>query len=188
MSRSSEGIASNTLLAALLYETTHKRYYLRTARRYIAWADSHIWDRRSGLYMRDPNSPILMRYVQSPMIAAYESLCESTRDDRWCDKAERLGAAALAGFPAAADHGPQYDAVYLRWMLDLYDHDGDPRWYSLAYYNAERALAKAGNRAGLFLRAWDGSRAPDAPADSLKIESATLSVFAWLAAAKPPTS
>jgi len=186
-SRSSEGIASATALGALLYETTGKRPYLRTVRRYISWADAHIWDARNGLYMRDPDSPILMGYVQSPMIAAFESLCGTTHDHSLCDKAERLGHHALDGFSTDLHHGPQYDAVYLHWMLDLYAHDHDPRWYSLALGNARRALANAQNGAGLFLKAWDGSRAPDAPADSLKIDAATLSVFAWLAAATPPS-
>jgi hypothetical protein len=186
VSRSSESIASGTALAALLYETTHKASYLRTARKYIGWADSHIWDAQNGLYMRDPNSPILMGYVQSPFMLAFVSLCQTTKVDSLCDKADQLGSSALAHFTDTLTHGPQYDAEYLHWMLDVYARDHDPRWYSLAYDNAQRALAHARNKAGLFLSAWDGSRAPDAPPDSLKIDAATLSVFASLAAAKPP--
>jgi hypothetical protein len=136
--------------------------------------------------MRDLDSPILMGYVQSPMIVAFVSLCGTTKDDSFCDKAEQLGASALAHFTTTLTHGPQYDAVYLHWMLELYRRDHDPRWYALAYDNAQRALANSRNKAGLFLRAWNGSRAPDAPPDSLKIDAATLSVFAWLAAATPP--
>jgi hypothetical protein len=185
-SRSSESISSATLLAAMLYETTHKASYLRTARQYISWADSHIWDAKNGLYMRDPNSPILMGYVQSPFMLAFVSLCSTTSNDTLCDRAEQLGGSALAQFSDKLTHGPQYDAVYLHWMLNLYARDHDARWYSLAYDNAQRALANAQNSAGLFLKAWDGSRAPDAPTDSLKIDAATLSVFAWLAAATPP--
>jgi hypothetical protein len=187
VSRSSESIASGTALAALLYQTTGRKSYLQTARRYISWADSHIWDAQNGLYMRDPNSPILMGYVQSPMMVAFESLCSTTKDDTLCDKAEQLGAAALTRFTSALRHGPQYDAVYLHWMLDVYAQDHNPRWYALALGNAQRALAHAGSKNGLFLRAWDGSRAPDAPTDSLKIDAATVSVFAWLAAATPPS-
>jgi Glycosyl hydrolase family 76 len=185
-SRSSESIASGTALAALLYETTHKSSYLRTARQYISWADSHIWDAKNGLYMRDPNSPILMGYVQSPFMLAFVSLCQTTKDDTLCDKAEQLGASSLDQFSDTLSHGPQYDAEYLHWILDVYARDRNPRWYSLAYDNAQRALAHAQNKSGLFLKAWDGSRAPDAPPDALKIDAATLSVFAWLAAAQPP--
>jgi hypothetical protein len=187
-SRSSEGIASATALGALLYETTGKKPYLNTVRRYISWADAHIWDAKNGLYMRDPGSPILMGYVQSPMMIAFVSLCQTTHDDSMCDKAEELGDDAIRGFSTTLHHGPQYDAVYLHWMLDVYDHDHNARWYELALDNAGRALAHAQNKQGLFLKAWDGGRAPDAPTDSLKIDAATLSVFAWLAAAKPPSS
>ena len=187
-SRSSESISSATLLAAMLYQATHKRSYLGSAQKYIAWANSHIWDAENGLYMRDLDSPILMGYVQSPMMVAYATLCQTTKNDGLCDKAEQLGGSALAHFTENLTHGPQYDAVYLHWMLTLYGFDHDARWYSLAYDNAQRALAKARNSAGLFLKAWDGSRAPDAPPDALKIDAATLSVFAWLAAATPPPS
>jgi hypothetical protein len=188
VSRSSESIASGTALAALLYQTTGKKPYLQTAQKYISWADSHIWDAASGLYMRDPSSPILMGYVQSPFMLAFVSLCQTTKNDTLCDKAEQLGDAALTQFTGSLHHGPQYDAVYLHWMLDFYAQDHDPRWYSLALSNAQRALANSRNKQGLFLKAWDGSRAPDAPTDSLKIDAATVSVFAWLAAAAPPSS
>jgi uncharacterized protein YyaL (SSP411 family) len=186
VSRSSESIASGTALAALLYQTTHKRSYLQTAQRYISWADSHIWDAASGLYMRDPSSPILMGYVQSPFMLAFVSLCQTTKNDTLCDKAEQLGDAALTQFTGQLHHGPQYDAEYLHWMLDVYEQDHNPRWYSLALANAQRALDNAPNNQGLFLKAWNGTRAPDAPADSLKIDAATVSVFAWLAGATPP--
>src|SRR4051795_13706692 len=72
-------------------------------------------------------------------------------------------------------------------MLDVYAQDHNPRWYSLALSNAQRALANAKTKQGLYLRGWDGGRAPDAPTDSLKIDAATVSVFAWLAAATPPS-
>ena len=188
VSRSSESIASGTALAALLYQTTGKKSYLQTAQKYISWADSHIWDAASGLYMRDPNSPILMGYVQSPFMLAFVSLCQTTKNDTLCDKAEELGDAALTQFTGTLHHGPQYDAVYLHWMLDVYGQDHNPRWYNLAVANAQRALTNAQNKQGLFLKAWDGSRAPDAPTDSLKIDAATVSVFAWLAAATPPSA
>jgi hypothetical protein len=186
-SRSSESIASGTALAALLYQTTGNKSYLRTAQQYISWADAHILDATNGLYMRDVDSPILMGYVQSPMMVGFESLCATTKNDHLCDRAEQLGTAALKQFTGTLHHGPQYDAVYLHWMLDVYAQDHNPRWYELALDNAQRALANAKTNQGLYLRAWDGGRAPDAPTDSLKIDAATVSVFAWLAAARPPS-
>jgi uncharacterized protein YyaL (SSP411 family) len=185
-SRSSESISSTTLLAALLYEQTHQARYLGTAKRYIAWADKNIWNADAGLYERDPFSPILMSYVQSPFAAAMASLCRSTRANAWCQRSERLAGAALAHFPHKLSHGPQYDSVYLQWALDIYSHDGNPRLYELAYDNAQRALANAGGANSIYLRDWDGTRAPDAAADSIKIDTSTLQLFAWVAAVKPP--
>jgi len=187
VSRSSESIASGSALGALLYQITRKKSYLGTTQKFISWANTHIWDAKSGLYMRDVTSPILMGYVQSPFMLAYVSLCQTTKNDTLCDKAEQLGSAALTQFTGALHHGPQYDAEYLHWMLDVYAQDHNPRWYNLALANAQRALANSKNKQGLFLKAWDGSRAPDAPTDALKIDAATISVFAWLAAAKPPS-
>jgi glycosyl hydrolase family 76 len=187
-SRSSESIASGSALGALLYYTTRRKAYLGTTQKFISWANAHIWDTRNGLYMRDVTSPILMGYVQSPFMLAYVSLCQTTKNDTLCDKAEQLGNSSLAQFSGALHHGPQYDAEYLHWMLDVYAQDHNPRWYNLALANAQRALANAQNKQGLFLKAWDGSRAPDAPTDALKIDAATVSVFAWLAAAAPPSA
>jgi Glycosyl hydrolase family 76 len=185
-SRSSESIASGSALGAMLYYTTRRKSYLGTTQKFISWANAHIWDAMNGLYMRDVDSPILMGYVQSPFMLAYVSLCQTTKNDTLCDQAEQLGNSSLAEFSGALHHGPQYDAEYLHWMLDVYAQDHNPRWYDLALNNAQRALANAQNKQGLFLKAWDGTRAPDAPPDALKIDAATVSVFAWLAAAKPP--
>jgi Glycosyl hydrolase family 76 len=183
-SRSSEGIASNILLGALLLKATGRATYLRHARMYIAWSNAKIWDPAARLYERDPHSPILMRYVQSPIMAGEQTLCQATGDQSLCAAAAALGNAQLREFPAAANHGPQYDSIYLQWMLYQYSLDHDPRWYALAFYNANRALTNSGNKAGLFLKDWDGDRAPGE--SSFQIEAATLSLFASVAAAVPP--
>ena len=128
----------------------HPRAYAILHRMHHAYSDTE----------RDPHSPILMRYVQSPIMAGEQTLCEATGDQSLCGAAAALGDAQLRGFPAAANHGPQYDAVYLQWMLYQYAQDHDSRWYALAYYNAKRALANSGNKAGLFLQDWDGDHAP----------------------------
>ena len=185
-SRSSEATSSNALLGALLYKTTRNPAYLRKVRVYIAWANGHIWDARAQLYERDPFSPILMRYVQSPMMVAHETLCQATGDQSLCQKAAQLGAASIQEFPAAANHGPQFDSIFLQWMLYEYALDHDPRWYALAYYNAKRALKNSGDGTGLFFKDWGGGVIQGAAPDSLQIETSTISLFAWVAAAQPP--
>ena len=184
-SRSSEGISSNSLLGALLFQVTHKQSYLRRVRMYLAWSAGHIWDPRAQLFERDPNSPILMAYVQSPMLVAEQILCTTTGDQSWCASAKGLGEASLRQFPAALNHGPQYDSMYLQWMLYEYGQDHDPRWYALAYYNAKRALDNSGDGTGLFFKDWDGDTR--GTGDTLQAETSTLSLLAWVAAAQPPS-
>jgi hypothetical protein len=84
--------------------------------------------------------------------------------------------------------GPQFDAVYLRWLLEEYALDGDPQLYAIANYNAQRALQNGRFNTGLFQRAWDGGPITDHDASPgmLRIQGAGVSVLAWLAAAPPP--
>jgi hypothetical protein len=84
--------------------------------------------------------------------------------------------------------GPQYDALYIRSVLEVYRIDHNPRWYRIATDTATRALAHAAAPSGLYLRTWDGKSITSigAPADKLQTHAATTSVLAWLAAAKPP--
>ncbi len=53
-SRSSEGIASATAARRAVVRDHPPEAVPDHGRRYIAWADSHIWDAQNGLYMRDP--------------------------------------------------------------------------------------------------------------------------------------
>jgi hypothetical protein len=74
----------------------------------------------------------------------------------------------------------------MRWMLELYERDGDPRWYALARRNALRAARSARDSHGLYMRAWDGgSRGVNLPG-LLQTHAATVNLFAWLAAAAVP--
>jgi hypothetical protein len=76
-----------------------------------------------------------------------------------------------------------YDVVYLRWMLQYYKDSGDARFYNLAVHNAARALA-AINQSGYYLNRWDGTPLDD----SVGTQSASLELFAWLAAIPQPPS
>ena len=137
--KAGEALASNSALAAMLYEATHKPSYLKQARRFIAWGDAHLWNSRDELYARSDSDSTPMPYVEGPMIGAHETICRAAHDAHACARAEALAEASLSRFGQDVNHGPQYDAIYLRWMLDLSTHDRDPRWYALAYRNAARA-------------------------------------------------
>jgi glycosyl hydrolase family 76 len=185
--KAGESLASGTLLAARLFRRTGRSRYLRAAKRYIGWGNRHAWNARDGLYARSDRDPVSLAYVQGPMIAAESALCPTARV--WCARAERLATRALRRFTTSLDMGPQFDAVYLRWMLALYERDHDPRWYWLVRENADRAERNACDRRPRCTRAWDGStRIPQTRPGMLQTHAATISVFAWLATAEPPPS
>jgi hypothetical protein len=73
-------------------------------------------------------------------------------------------------------------------MLALYSLDGDPALYALAVDNARAAQAGAANAEGLYLLSWNGRPLPAryAQPGMLQTQSATTSLFAWLAVARPP--
>ena len=78
---------------------------------------------------------------------------------------------------------PTTVADYLRWLLDLYQVDHNPRWYSMVYANAKQALAHARDpQNGLWDLRWDGQWTMP---DVLYTPSATLQLFAWAAAGAP---
>ena len=94
----------------------------------------------------------------------------------------------IARFGYLLDFSPQYDAIYLQWMLALYAQDHDPVLYRLAADNARNAESRAARSAGLYLRSWNGETLPAqyAVPGMLQTHAATTSLFAWLAVYAPP--
>jgi uncharacterized protein YyaL (SSP411 family) len=180
--KTSEPLAAAIYAGAALYRHTRDPFYLREALKLLAWADRHSWNAERGLYGRNVMDNTVMNYVQGMMIGAHLELCRVTRDESYCWKARELAEASLVAFPS--DWTPVTDSIYLRFLLDLYRFDSDPRWYTVAYANANRALANARGSYGLFVRRWDGSPG----AGSLRDHAGTLSLFAWLAAAPLPST
>jgi hypothetical protein len=182
--KTSEPLAAGALIAATLYRYQHKRYFLDTAKRYIAWADAHTTNpQQDNLYGRSATDLTVMDYVEGMFIGAQTELCRATKDKSWCARARRLADASLKQFPVLADWAPETDVVYLRWLLDLYQQDGDSRWYAVVYANAMRALANAKDDKGLWSRRWDGG---STLVGALYTQSATLQLMAWVAATTPP--
>jgi len=186
--KAGESLASATLLAALLYERTGSAYYAAQARKFIAWADVNFWNPKAQLYPRTETSATPMPYVEVPMIVASRVLCRADGNQDDCRRADALEGAFRAWFPPEADMGPQFDAVYLRWLLEEYALEGDPQLYAIANYNAQRALQNGRFNTGLFQRAWDGGPIADhdAAPGMLRIQGAGVSVLAWLAAVPAP--
>jgi uncharacterized protein YyaL (SSP411 family) len=186
--KAGEPLAAATLLAALLYRQTHAAGDLAAAQRFLGWANGRGRDPSSGLFMRSDRDPRPVSYVQAPLIYAQQVLCTATGDRSLCTRARDLAATSLDRFGQTLDFGPQYDAIYLQWMLAYYGETHDPAWYGLAVANADRVVRNALDAQGLFSRAWDGGdmAAHGARPGMLRTHAATTSVLAWLAVYPPP--
>ncbi len=180
-------LASNTLLATLLYQLSGSSYDLAQARRFLAWANTGGLG-SEGLYVDSNLDSNPVDYIEGPLIFAQATLCRLASDSSECALAERLKSTALTRFGFTLDFGPQYDAIYLQWMLALYSLDGDPALYRLAAHNASEAQQHARNGQGLYLLSWSGQALAPAIArpGMLQTQGATASLFAWLAVYTPP--
>jgi len=180
-------LASDTLLATLLYQASGSPYDPAQARRFLAWGNSRGLGSQ-GLYVDSNLDSNPVDYIEGPMIYAQATLCRLTGSSSECALAERLKATSLQRFGFLLDFGPQYDAIYLQWMLALYSLDHDPTLYRMAAQNALNALQRARNGQGLYLLSWNGARLPRniALPGMLQTQAATSSLFAWLAVYPPP--
>jgi glycosyl hydrolase family 76 len=130
-----------------------------------------------------PFAPSPMPYVNGPMILAHRIICEETGKKAYCQRAEQLAAITLDVY----SHfwmGPQFDFWYARTMLEFAQKDHTGNWYSIVKRNARRALHRAHDRHGLYLRTWYGKKASraGAPKGSLQLHAANAALFAWMAA------
>jgi hypothetical protein len=184
--KASESLAGGTLIAAGLYQVTHDPHDLALAKKYIAWANAHLRG-SDGLYGARTTPADPMPYVEGPMAEAELRLCKATGRRSWCRAGEALMGAAANRFRTLT-MGPQYDALYVRAVLQIYGMARNPRWYGIAADAAQRALAHAGDGHGLNMRTWDGLPISSigTPQGKLQTHAATTSVFAWMAGAVPP--
>jgi hypothetical protein len=186
--KSGPALAADTLLATLIYQQDHSAFALAQARRFLAWANTGGFSATEGLYADSSVSDTPVDYIEAPLIYAQALLCHLTGTAAECARAKQLQATALDRFGYLLDFSPQYDAIYLQWMLALYALEGDPTLYLLAADNARDAQTRAANGEGLYLLSWNGETlsAIDAEPGMLQTQAATTSVFAWLAVYAPP--
>jgi hypothetical protein len=180
--KAGEALASGTLLGALLFQRTHDQFYLSQVDKFLRWADAHfLTDYR--LYARTDSDSTPTPYIEGPLVEAHQVLCE-TGQQAACARARQLANAAWQRFQARLEMGPQFDTIYLHWMLVYAAQTGDGRWPALAKQMAARAQAKARDGRGLYLRAWDGTSitAHEARPNMLQTDAATLELFGWLGA------
>jgi hypothetical protein len=187
--KAGEALASGTLLATLLYQQTRSPSALARAQTFLAWANAAGFSPDDRLYAGSSLDPTPIDYIEAPLIYAQELLCREAATPPDCVRAEELKSTALHRFGYLLDFSPQYDAIYLQWMLALYSLDGDGTLYALAADNARDAQTRALNGAGLYLLSWNGEVLPreDALPGMLQTQAATSSLFAWLAVYPPPS-
>jgi Glycosyl hydrolase family 76 len=188
--KSGPALASDALLATLLYQLTGSSFDLAQARRFLAYANGPGFSLTDGLYAGSSINATPVDYIEGPLIYAQATLCRLTSSPGECALAERVKTRALTRFGHSLSFSPQYDAIYLQWMLALYALDGDPPLYTLAADNARNAQTRAANSEGLYLLSWDGATLPRANAlpGMLQTQAATTSLFAWLAVYPPPAA
>jgi hypothetical protein len=186
--KAGEALASGTLLATLLYRETRSSFALAQASKFLEWANTGGFSVANQLYAGSNLNPTPIDYIEAPLIYAQAVLCVATATPTDCERAELLKATALKRFGASLDFSPQYDAIYLQWMLALYSLEHDPALYTLAADNARAAETRALGSEGLYLLSWSGEPLPpqDALPGMLQTQAATTSLFAWLAVYPPP--
>jgi hypothetical protein len=188
--KSGPALASDTLLAVLLYAKTHSSFALAQAKLFLSWANGPGFSAADSLYEGSSVNPTPADYVEAPLIYAQALLCSLDGVQSECERAEQLEQRSLQRFGYLLDFSPQYDAIYLQWMLALYALDHDATLYRMAVDNARDASTRARNAEGLYLLSWNGETLPaqDARAGMLQTQAATTSLFAWLAVYAPPAS
>jgi glycosyl hydrolase family 76 len=192
--KSGEALAAGSLLGGLLAQAWQQAGRaalaaadLRRVKQFLSWGDANFAD-SDGLYWRTQNDPTPMPYVAGAEIEAKELLCRlAAAGSPYCAQATRLADAAYERFAYRLNMGPQFDVIYLHWMLVYGQQTGDPRWVAMALTFAREAQAHARSSMGLYLKAWDGSdmSAHQAEPDMLRTDAATVELFGWLAADGP---
>ncbi len=186
--KSGPALAADTLLATLLYQATGSSFDLAQARRFLSWANTRGFSGADGLYAGSSTNPTPVDYIEGPLIYAQATLCRIQLSSSECALADRLKQRALTRFGQILDFAPQYDAIYLQWMLALYSLEGDSSLYRMAADNARIAQQRARDGRGLYLLSWNGEQLPSnlARPGMLQTQGATTSLFAWLAVYPPP--
>jgi Glycosyl hydrolase family 76 len=180
--KAGEPLAAGSLLGALLYQRTGRKFFAQQVDKFLTWADSRFLT-EDRLYKRTDSDATPTPYIEGPLVEAHQLLCQAGQQEA-CARAKELAASCWQRFEERLNMGPQYDTIYLHWMLVYGAQTGDRGWLALARRKAAEAQAHALNvQNGLYLRAWDGSSitAHEARPNMLQTDAATVELMAWLA-------
>lgn len=185
---SGPALAADSLLAVLLYAADREPWQLDDAQSWVDWGNAYDVDDERGLYLEVPNKPeSVVDYVQAPLIYAQYMLCQDGLGQDYCLHAGRLAATmaeqGIDTFGYEYNYGPEYDAVFLQWMMAYGAVTDQGYWLQLAEVNALAAARNAADRKGDWLHSWWGGPIKDTETHPgmFRTAAATSSLFAWLA-------
>lgn len=184
---SGPALAADSLLGILLYGDDRERWQLEDVEKYVDWANANDDHDERQLYLERPNQPESVNdYVQAPLIYAQYLLCEDGEGEGYCVQAGRVAATMaeedVNAFGYRYDYGPEYDAIFMQWMMAYGQATGEDYWLTLAQVNAAAAATNASNGAGLWLDSWWGGPIadPETHPGMFRTMAATASLFAWV--------
>jgi hypothetical protein len=184
---SGPALASDSLLGMLLYGADHERWQLEDVKMYVDWANANDNHDERQLYLEKPNQPESVNdYVQAPLIYAQYLLCQDGEGEGYCVQAGRVAATIaeqhVDKYGYEYNYGPEYDAIFMHWMMAYGQATGERYWVTLAEVNAASAAANAANAKGLWLSSWWGGAIadPETHPSMFRTMAATTSLFAWV--------
>jgi len=184
---SGPALASDSLLGILLYGEDDERWQLEDVKMYVDWANANDNHDERQLYLEQPNQPESVNdYVQAPLVYVQYLLCRDGEGESYCERAGRV-AATLAeqhvdAYGYEYNYGPEYDAIFMQWMMAYGQATGEQYWLTLAEVNAAAAATNAAKRRALWLSSWWGGDIadPETHPNMLRTAAATASLFAWV--------
>jgi hypothetical protein len=184
---SGPALAADSLLGILLYGADHERWQLEDVKTYVDWANANDNHDERQLYLEQPNrSESVNDYVQAPLIYAQYLLCKDGEGESYCVQAGRVAATVaeqdVNAYGYEYNYGPEYDAVFMQWMLAYGQASGNGYWLTLAEVNAAAAATHAADSQGLWLSSWWGGAIadPETHPNMFRTMAATTSLFAWI--------
>ncbi|MHB1537320.1 MAG: hypothetical protein ACYCUM_03195 [Solirubrobacteraceae bacterium] len=185
---SGPAIASDSLLGMLLYLADHERWQLQDVKTYVDWANANDVHDERGLYLEKPEAPeSVIDYVQAPLIYAQYLLCKADAQPAYCEQAGRAAATiaeqGVNSYGYEYNYGPEYDTIFMQWMVAYGEATGEGYWRQLAEVNADAAEAHIEGGDGIWLGSWWGGpiKDPETQPDMFRTMAASTSLFAWLA-------
>ena len=192
---SGPALASDSLLGILLYGEDHESWQLEDVRMYVDWANANDNHDERQLYLEQPNEPESVNdYVQAPLVYAQYLLCRDGEGESYCVQAGRVAATIaeqhVDGYGYEYNYGPEYDAIFMQWMLAYGQASGERYWLTLAEVNAAAASTHAAEQRGLWLSSWWGGSIadPETHPNMFRTMAATASLFAWLGVYAGPSA